>query len=219
MIRRSRRRTIALRVTRTDVVLHAPHGVPEPDLLGWVERKRDWIEKAQAHFAARTPRPHGLEDGSTLPYLGETLTVRRRAVTEVVRAGHELHLPDLPVAALLPHVERWYRAQALSYFTPLSHEFAHRLGCTVRDVRLTEARTRWGSCTASGVLRFNWRVVLGPPEVARYLCAHEVAHLRELNHSARFWNLVAQLDPDHLRARRRLRDEGWKYSLGSVQEA
>ncbi len=216
MIRRSRRRTtIALRVTRTDVVLHAPHGVPEPDLLNWVERKRGWIEKAQAHFAQRTPHHHTLEDGSTLPLLGQTLTIRRGPHESVTRHGEELHVPDLPHPQLLGHVEHWYREQALAYFTPLSHELAARLGRAPRDVKLTEARTRWGSCTASGVLRYNWRVLLGPPDVARYLCAHEVAHLRELNHSARFWTHVATLCPTYAQDRRRLREEGWKYNLNA----
>lgn len=216
VIRRSRkRRTVALRVTREAVVLHAPYGVPEPELLRWVQEKRDWIEKAMAQVASRVPTERRFADGETLSYLGRTLTIRRVARRDVVLVGDTLEIPDLPTDKVRTLVAAWFRARTLEVFTPLATEMAARLGVTPTAVRVTNARARWGSCTAGGELRFNWRVLMGDPDVVTYLCAHEVAHLRELNHSPRFWRLVEQLCPDSRAAQEKLRVEGWRYSLGA----
>ena len=209
--RSSRRRTVALQVTRGAVVLHAPLGVPEQVLLDFVEQKRGWIERALRRSEERTPPGYRLEPGEELPCLGETLTLRVGG--RVARVGSVLEVPDVPFAERRTLVEGWYRREALAFFTALSAEMAARLGVTPGKVRLSEARTRWGSCAASGDLRFNWRVLLGPRQGAVYLCAHEVAHLRELNHSPRFWAVVGQLMPDYREARARLRAEGFRYTL------
>jgi len=204
---------VSLRVTRERIVLHAPTHVPEPDLMRWVEQKRTWIERARAEFARRDPPTYALADGEQLPFLGEVLTLRRGVCRSVRRAGDTLDVPDLPPARLMPLVQGWYRQQALAFFTSLAHAQAARLGRAPSAVKLTNARTRWGSCTATGELRFNWRVMTAPRHVAEYLCAHEVAHLRELNHSARFWRLVGQLMPEYAASRATLRTEGWRYAL------
>lgn len=210
-IRRSRRRrTVALRVTREAVTLLAPFGVPEADLRRWADEKRGWIEKVRANFEARTPPVRSYADGEAWPLLGETLVLRRTARRDVARVGDTLEVPDRPAEQLRPLVEAWYGREALDHFGPLAREMAARLGAAPSAVKLTQARTRWGSCTARGELRFNPRVLLAPPEVAAYLCAHEVAHLRELNHSAKFWALVEAVLPGHAPARRWLKDEGWR---------
>ncbi|AFZ67744.1 M48 family metallopeptidase [Deinococcus peraridilitoris] len=214
-IRRSaRRRTLALRVTREGVTLHAPQHLSEAEVWRWVEQKREWIEKARQHFDARCPPVYQFVDGEKLPCLGEELTVRRTPGRTARRSGNVLEVPDGDTERVRRAVEAWYRAQALAFFTPLAHDLARRLNREVRAVKLTNARTRWGSCTASGELRLNWRVLLGPRAVAEYLCAHEVAHLREFNHSVRFWRLVAVLMPEYAAARAHLREHGWRYTLG-----
>ena len=214
-IRRSaRRRTVTLRVSEGAVTLHAPVGVPEAELLRFVERKRDWVEKHLRAFAARALPAYRFEDGEGLPLLGETLTLRLREGPRAERMGDELWLPPGAPEARRAALEAFYRREALAYFEARAPEDAARLGRGVTAVRLTEARTRWGSCTAAGVLRFNWRVVLGPRGVAEYLCAHEVAHLREMNHGPRFWQQVARLCPEYLHWRALLRREGHRYTLG-----
>ena len=87
-------------------------------------------------------------------------------------------------------------------------EFAQRVGRRPAGVRIKDTRAQWGSCTPQGILSFSWRLVLAPPFVLRYVAAHEVAHLVELNHSAAFWRLNEQLDPDHAQARAWLRRHG-----------
>lgn len=213
--RSARRRTVALRVARGEVTVLAPPGVAEAELLRFVQAKRPWIEHHLQQFEARIPPAYRFTEGEALPFQGRTLTLRldpgRRAAE---RRGDDLHVPAGSPQQVRAAVERWYAAETLRLLTPLAAQLAARLNRPLRAVRLTNARTRWGSCTAGGILRLNWRVLLGPPEVAHYLVAHEVAHLRELNHSARFWRTVGQLMPEYAAARERLRDEGWRYTLG-----
>lgn len=210
-IRRSqKRRTIALRVTRDGVTLHAPYGIAEEELLRWARSKQDWIERTRRHFAARVPPGYTFADGERLPYLDETLTLRLTNRTDVRRVGAVL---EAPAEGTRDAVRAWYERETLAFFTPLAHEMAARLGVQVRGVKLTHAKTRWGSCTASGVLRFNPRILLGSARLAVYLCAHEVAHLRELNHSPRFWRHVAALMPSYAAARQQLKSDGWRLTF------
>lgn len=213
-IRRSnRRRTVALQVRRGEVVLRAPPGVPEKALLDFAEQKRDWIERALRRFEERESPTYRFEPGETLPFLGGTLTLRPGE--RVARMGPFLEVPDVPLTERRALIETWYRREALALFTPLAAGMAGQLDVKLGKIRLSEARTRWGSCAASGDLRFSWRVLLGPREVAEYLCAHEVAHLREMNHSPRFWQVVGRLMPNYREARSQLKQEGFRYTLGA----
>ena len=105
------------------------------------------------------------------------------------------------VAAFVGH---WLREEALRLLAPCVADFAARITTDAPTFKLSNARSEWGSCNEHGVIRLNWRLVQLPPHLARYVVAHEVAHLVELNHSPRFWGLVELLFPGHAEARQTL---------------
>src|ERR1700691_3333380 len=109
--------------------------------------------------------------------------------------------PLLCVAGQAPHVDRrigdFLRREARWDLEAASLRFAGSLGVAVKRVAVRDQASRWGSCSSTGVLSYSWRLILAPPFVLNYLAAHEVAHLAEMNHSARFWRLVQRLCPDH----------------------
>jgi predicted metal-dependent hydrolase len=111
----------------------------------------------------------------------------------------------LCVAGLAPHLNRrvadFLQHEAKRDLEAASRRFAADLGLSVRRVRVRDQSSRWGSCSTTGVLSFSWRLILAPRYVLDYLAAHEVAHLVEMNHSARFWRLVTRLAPGHERAK------------------
>src|ERR1700684_4573215 len=113
--------------------------------------------------------------------------------------------PLICVAGQAPHVDRrigdFLRREARRDLEAASLRFAASLGVTVKRLAVRDQASRWGSCSSTGVLSYSWRLILAPPFVLNYLAAHEVAHLAEMNHSARFWRLVQRLCPDHQRAR------------------
>lgn len=213
-LQRGQRRTLALRVDDAGVRVLAPRSTGLAAIetfiaqhAAWVARKlRERENRLQAIGAARI----AWGDGGRLPYLGGWLTLRvagAPALRHDARAG-ELHLPLPPDCApqrVRESVAAWMQQQALALFTARAAHFAAQLGVQVRRVQLSQAATRWGSAKNDGSIRLHWRLLHFSPQLVDYVIAHEVAHLREMNHSPRFWAHVARLYPEFAQARRELR--------------
>lgn len=183
-----------------------------------VRSKSRWILRHIEAFAAAAPGGNGrLRAGDTIPYLGTPLRVEvcegpgpaagaelvgQTLMVRVGRAGGDLE----------PLVERWYRDQAAACLKRKAQEYAAGLGVTCRRFSIRGQRTRWGSCSHRGTLSFNWRLMLAPEPVADYVVVHEVAHLREMNHTGRFWRLVAERCPSWREHRKWLNDHGAELS-------
>lgn len=209
--RSARRRTVTLRVQPGAVTVHAPARTPLNLIQAFVEAKRGWAEGHLARYAAQAIPPAPLADGSPLPFFGETLVLRLVPGTRApVRLGPELHVSPGDPDTLARTVEAWYRRAALPRLRALTEEYAEALGARDRlgQVRLSRARTRWGSCTARGDIRLHWALARAPREVAAYVALHEAAHLLEFNHSPRYWAHVSHLMPDHARQRAWLKEHG-----------
>jgi hypothetical protein len=102
-------------------------------------------------------------------------------------------------------VLQWYRREALEDFTRRMQLLTNRLGVEMPPIALSSARTRWGSCNSRGEIRLNWRLIQAPPHIIHYVVAHELAHLKEMNHSPKFWAIVAKLCPDYIASRHALK--------------
>ena len=179
------RRTIGITVDAGGVAVAAPLRAPWPEIDGFVRAKERWIVRKLEEWA-KLPRPavlHG-ERGDSFPLYGVPVTLAR----------------PMPVASLVA----WLKALALDALTARAVHFAGRLGVPAPRVSLSSARTQWGTCTEGGTIRLNWRLVHLDPQLADYVVAHEVAHLVELNHSQRFWRVLASLYPGWRAARKHL---------------
>lgn len=201
--RNARARRLVLRVSRAGMapVLTLPPGVGRRVATAFLLEREAWL---RAHLAATGPLV-AVREGVALPFRGGTLTLRRGA-GRAVQEG-TLLLPGAP-ERLAVHAAAFLKARARQDCHAAVAAHAGRLG--VRPGRLTmrDPRSRWGSCTGAGDLMFSWRLVMAPPEVLDYVAAHEVAHLVEMNHSARFWAVVSRLCPDCAEPRAWLRREG-----------
>jgi predicted metal-dependent hydrolase len=124
-----------------------------------------------------------------------------------------LHVPGQP-EFVSRRVTNWLRGEARRDLERAVARHADALGRQPTRIRVADPKSRWGSCSSKGALTFSWRLVLAPPRVLDYLVAHEVAHLREMNHGRRFWSLVERLDPDYEVARAWLNNSG--VALSSV---
>jgi predicted metal-dependent hydrolase len=155
-------------------------------------------------LAAPRRRPF-IRAAGTMPWQGRSVTLALRTGENGVRLSSgllEVGLAD--GASLRERVLAWIREQALALFRERVAALSRSLDLTVSGVGLSNARTQWGSCSASGRIRLNWRLMLLPAHLLDYVVAHEVAHRRELNHSVRFWDVVATLYPRYREARREL---------------
>jgi predicted metal-dependent hydrolase len=169
------------------------------ELRGWIDRRRAEVAVAQARVAARA---------GTVPYLGTDLLLRpERGRTRVHRRGDVLLVPAGEAEARAA-LERWYRRQARAEIAPRLDAAAAAVGKSYTKLTIRDQRTRWGSCSSTGAMSFNWRLLLAPEVVLEYVVRHEAAHLAVLDHSPRFWAVMARLMSGYQQPRRWLREHG-----------
>jgi predicted metal-dependent hydrolase len=216
-IRRSDRARHARIVVAPDgVEVVVPQRFPMRKVEPFVEEKRRWIERTlrkMRESELEVGRPE-LEDGGEVPYLGERLLLRVRIEPGRVRPHVKRRGPVLTAAigtepgALRDALERWYRKQARLEVEPRLDDAVDRVGAGYTSLQIRAQQTRWASCSSSGAMSFNWRLLLAPEEVLDYVVEHEVAHLEVHDHSDRFWDLLAERCPDYEEHERWLRRHG-----------
>jgi predicted metal-dependent hydrolase len=215
---RSRRRTLGLQITPdARVIVRAPRWATSVDIHNLVNDKLEWIRKIQTKLrlenAARVePR---FESGESFSYLGEkrVLALLLGSSRRLTFDGAAFSLGEFSRPRARRHFETWSRRQAREVLTARVDVMAARAGLSYAALRITGAKTRWGSCSSKGTLNFTWRLVMAPLDIIDYVVAHEVTHLVHHNHSKRFWTKVAALYPDYRRARAWLREHQRELSL------
>lgn len=204
LLRRSARaRRISLRVSRLDgrVTLTLPQGVPEREALAFARDRADWI---RGHLCDMSPSI-AVAPGTELPVEGRFRRIERAQGRRILLDDDRITVPDDAVG---PRLQAFLKARARDRLAAASDRHAAALGLSYARLSLRDPRSRWGSCSSQGTLMYSWRLILAPPEVLDYVCAHEVAHLAEMNHSDRFWRVVRQLYGPYEAERRWLRTEG-----------
>lgn len=215
-LRRARRRSIGLLVGADGVSVSAPRWVSLAEIEAALREKGGWLLRKLAEFDERARRAEAARidwrDGTALPFLGQEITVRLdpSAGSELLDAAElALRVPLQPSAApeqVRDAVRGWLERQARRVFAERCAEYAPRLGVRMTRLGLSSAATRWGCAGADGSILLNWRLIHFSLPVIDYVVAHELAHLREMNHSARFWAVVRSVLPGYEAARDLLRD-------------
>jgi predicted metal-dependent hydrolase len=203
---RARRVKLRLDSARDLLLLICPPRSSRRAALDWAAGQRDWV---LAQLAEAEP-PVALEPGATIPLEGnDTKLVWLEHGARSVSLNDGILSCGGPREAFSRRIESWLRARARNLLSMDTADAARRAGVTVRRVSIGDAGSRWGSCSASGSIRYNWRLLLAPPEVRRWVVAHEVAHRLHMNHGAAFKALEAELfDGDAEAARLLLRRLG-----------
>ncbi|MEA4909157.1 MAG: SprT family zinc-dependent metalloprotease [Anaerolineaceae bacterium] len=202
---------MAIRVTHEGpVVVRAPLRTSEAQIRRWVETRREWVEKKLAAVQAATPPAHQYANGEAFLFQGRPYPLRltARARPRLAFDGRAFTLSESCRENGAAVFQAWYREQARRILPERTAVLAQRLGVAPGGVRLSGARTRWGSCSARGQINLNWRLVMAPPEVLDYVIVHELAHLKVRNHSKTFWALVESWLPGYAVQRRWLKDNG-----------
>ena len=223
---RGRRKTIGFAVGPEGLVVRAPRWTPLGEVDAALREKAPWILRKLQETQERQARQDGARitwsDGTMLPLLGETMQVRLDPAHSFKGKGAQLDAPTADGSARilqvgLPHtatpdqikdtVQAWLMRHAKAHFTQRLDHFAPQLQVQWRSLRLSNASTRWGSAKSDGSIRLNWRLIHFSPAVVDYVVAHELSHLREMNHSPRFWDTVRAVVPDYAQLRGQLKDD------------
>ncbi|RTL63796.1 MAG: M48 family peptidase [Hyphomicrobiales bacterium] len=207
----ARRFTLRVSKTRRAVVVTMPTRARVDDAGVFLNKHIDWVRERLGNVPDGVP----FAPGQTIPVRGKphrVAVVAAERGAPIVKADANAAVPRLLVAGRVEHVPRrlrdWLYEEAKRDLDERVSFHAKALGVRARRICLRDQQTRWGSCSATGVLSFSWRLILAPPFVLDYVAAHEVAHILEMNHGPRFWRLVAKCVPRLEEAKAWLRNEG-----------
>ena len=220
---RSRRRTMTFSVSTDGLSVRAPFGMPHHTIEAAVQEKGRWIVRKLSSMLQREAQVAALKmdwsAGATLDYFGKPLQVvvsPEASTTKLILSGEANHTSDQIILQLAmsknasdkkirDSTKKWLVEQAMQHYTARMNHYAPLLGVKWRSLNLSSANTRWGSAKADGSIRLHWRLIQFDAKVIDYVVAHELSHLRELNHSPRFWATLASVMPDYEVAQRLLK--------------
>ncbi len=217
--RRARRFTLRLPSNGGDPVVTLPADGSARSAQRFVEKERGWL----AARLKRRPEAVPFTDGAVIPLRGEPHIIVHDGIRRgTVRRQAGDPMPSLHVAGAAEHLPRrladWLKREARSDVTNAIAAHTTRLDLQMAPVHVRDTSSRWGSCSSRGTLSFSWRLVLAPPHILDYVAAHEVAHLKEMNHSKRFWRTVHELCPETEVARSWLRHYGPQLHMVGAKE-
>jgi predicted metal-dependent hydrolase len=205
---RARRMTLKIDAKRGGAVLTVPCHVSIGEAQRFIGDHGRWLAARLSALPVSVP----FADGITIPLRGEPVQIRHRQGRGAVTFDGHDEEGRIIVHGRAEHigrrVEDWLKAEARRDLTRAVGTHASAIDTKPAAIRVRDTGTRWGSCSSRKTLSFSWRLVLAPPSVLNYLAAHEVAHLRHMNHGAAFWDLVARLDPHYRKAQAWLKSEG-----------
>ena len=212
---RSSRRTIGLQITKdARLIVRAPHFVSEDHIHKLLNQKESWIKSKLDYFSQRQNK---VQVRRFIP--GEEFLVRGRSyplvivddLPKAVVLDGSLMISSVALANARDHLENWYKTQAMEYISPQTRYYAQLAGgLSYGSIRINSATTRWGSCGYKNSLNFTWRLIMAPERVIDYVIIHELMHLKQKNHSRKFWAEVRSMWPDYKQ------DELWLKTNGHL---
>ncbi|NYH18343.1 M48 family metallopeptidase [Paraburkholderia bryophila] len=214
-LKRSARRSIGFAIDSTGLTITAPRWVTLADIETAITEKQRWIFTKLIEWQTRVEQRAlpkvDWKDGAEVPYLGQPVRVilgSPQGTLQFSTSDSALQVP-LPLHAdpqqIKDRVQGWLQGEAKRLFGERLAIYSEKLGVSYRTYALSSAATRWGSCSSDGKIRLNWRLIHFPLSIIDYVVAHELAHLREMNHSPRFWQTVESIFPEFREARQTLK--------------
>ncbi len=213
---RSKRRTIALIVERDgSLTVRAPKRTTLTAIESFIREKAIWIERTRHRLKSITQiQKKQFTDGEKFPFLGDLYELKLvKPQRPALRFDDGFYLGHSSQKRGEQVFTRWYKEQTLTVISERVNIFSGRHGFSPRRIKITSARTRWGSCSPDGTLNFTWRLVMAPLAVIDYVVVHELVHLRVKDHSSRFWKMVQDITPGYQLHRKWLREHGEQLGL------
>ena len=209
---RSRRKTIGLQITNdARLIVRAPFFASENLIHKLIRSKESWIIAKQDYFKQRQNKIliRKFVPGEEYLFLGQSYPlVVVENLPKAVVLDNSLMISQMVLDNAREHLECWYKAQALEHITQRVEHYAQITGLKYKSIRINNAKTRWGSCGYKDTLNFTWRLVMAPARVVDYVIIHELMHLKQKNHSHKFWAEVAKIIPDYKQDERWLKQNG-----------
>lgn len=211
---KTNRKSVTLVIdTNGDFIVHAPKFVSDREIMKLVMGKQEWIlaKLSEVQKTEKLKEELTIKDGAVIPFMGEKRRIRIGDFRKVTLTDEEIQIPTVYDPEKL--FMKWLKTQALYTLQESAEHYAEQLGVTYEIVKLSNARTNWGTCTAKGVIRLSWRLMLCPIEMLDYVVVHELCHIRHMNHSPEFWACVGEVLPDYKTRRKWLKEHSYYMSI------
>jgi predicted metal-dependent hydrolase len=216
---RKRRKTISLQISNnSEVTICAPHFTPTGEINRFVREKQNWIQRTIQKQTLLLTKEKEYTAGELFYYLGESFPLEvffeesARKGLVFWRDRFYLNSCDAAVDGMSFFIS-WYKKKAKEYLSERVEFFSRKLFLQPRQVKITSAGKRWGSCSEDNNLSFSFRLIMAPPAVIDYVVVHELMHVKEKSHSSRFWKLIEAVMPEYKIHRHWLKEESSKFIL------
>jgi predicted metal-dependent hydrolase len=215
---RSKRRTIALIIERDgSFIVRAPMRASHAAIETFIQQKADWITRTREKIKSTIVEPipgRQYIDGEKFPFLGSLFDLKLVGFQKPsLRFDNGFALCRATQTKGEQIFTRWYKERALEIISERVKQYSQQYNFAPKQVKISSAKTRWGSCSTNGTLNFTWRLVMAPLEVIDYVVAHELVHLHVKDHSSKFWKAVGLIYPEYKKQRKWLRENGEKLNL------
>jgi len=214
---RTNRKSFALIIERDGaLVVRAPNRATDSQIMKLVTQKEGWIKKKQqiARSKSFEVMPKEYVEGETFLYLGKRYQlVIEKSQSEPLKLNRSFYISENSISLAESVFTEWYRFRARKVFIEMLDWYATNYGFKYQKLRLSNAKTRWGSCGAKGSINLVWRLVMAPIEVVDYVILHELVHTVEMNHSKKYWTKVGNIMPDYKIHRDWLKENGATLTL------
>lgn len=187
-------------------VLKAPHYLSQHHIVEFLQRHQQWIHTQLTPFFLGNEEEKLFYQGKCYQLKQHSTPKKRLEV--ILDIEQRILYHNLPSHLIKQRLKSWLKQQAIIPILSHCEQFSRQLNVSFSSIHLKDYKARWGSCRQDGQLTFSWRLILAPPEILEYVCAHEVAHLIEMNHSPLFWQVVKSLFPSYMSARKWLKENG-----------
>jgi predicted metal-dependent hydrolase len=210
---KTNRRTLALHISNTgELIVRAPLHCPNDLILNFIEEKKNWIKKKQDLVTQRlkTLSNNVLLPGNRIPFLGDFYKISiNKDIKESVIFDNEFIFKSKSI--IQSSMLDWYKREAKNIIPGITECKAFKFNLGFSKIKINSAKKRWGSCTSRKNINFSWRLVLLPEEIIHYIVIHELAHLKILNHSKKYWQLVEKLLPNYKVYEEWIKKNSYKY--------
>jgi len=187
--------------------VRAPFRLSEKTIENFIRSKSRWIEKRQSQVQQNRVEPKSYTFGEEFLYLGELYQLALTDKTKpIVELNGQLYLSSKFQDKAEQEIRKWYRKEAESILKHRLEVYAAEMKLQPKSIRITSARQRWGSCSVKGDINLSWRLITAPLEIVDYVVVHELAHMKQHNHSKAFWAIVESVFPDYKARRKWLKD-------------
>ncbi len=214
-VKRSKRRkkSVALKITdKGKLIVLAPYKMPKGTIEKFVRSKQKWIKKHLDEIKLRQRKfsERKFVDGERFLYLGEKypLLISQEEKNKLYFNGKNFLLNKKHASKARELFVKWYKDKAYEYILGQVEHFSKLLGIKYKNIKIINARTRWGSCSYDNSLHFNYKIIMAPPVIIKYVIIHEMMHILEKNHSKKFWASVEKIMPMYKKYKKWLNDNG-----------